>query len=58
MGKLKEQMRDLERTRILDALERCDSNQTKAAELLGMSRRTLVSRLGEYDLPRPRKSRE
>ncbi|HEX6763851.1 MAG TPA: sigma 54-interacting transcriptional regulator [Polyangiaceae bacterium] len=58
LGKLKEQMRDLERARILDALERCDKNQTKAAELLGMSRRTLVTRLGEYALPRPRKSRE
>jgi DNA-binding NtrC family response regulator len=58
MERLKEQMRALERARILDALERCDNNQTKAAELLGLSRRTLVTRLGEYDLPRPRKGRE
>ena len=46
---------DAERERILAALERCAGNQTRAAELLGISRRTLVSRLSEYNLPRPRK---
>ncbi|HEY4122318.1 MAG TPA: sigma-54 dependent transcriptional regulator [Byssovorax sp.] len=45
----------LERQRIVAALERCAGNQTQAAEILGISRRTLVARLGEYDLPRPRK---
>ena len=45
----------LERQRIVDALEKCGGNQTRAAELLGISRRTLVARLGEYGLPRPRK---
>jgi DNA-binding NtrC family response regulator len=44
-----------ERQRIVDALERCGGNQGKAAELLGISRRTLISRLDEYKLPRPRK---
>jgi DNA-binding NtrC family response regulator len=47
---------DEERARIVDALRTCHGNQTRAAELLGMSRRTLVSRLTEYDLPRPRKA--
>jgi len=44
-----------ERGAILDALEQCAGNQTRAAGLLGMSRRTLVSRLNEFDIPRPRK---
>jgi len=47
--------KDDERQRILDALEACAHNQTRAAEVLGISRRTLVSRLEAYDLPRPRK---
>ncbi len=52
---LKGEMVDLERKRIIEALEKCGGNQTAAAELLGMSRRTLVSRLSAYELPRPRK---
>ena len=45
----------LDRQRIIEALARCGGNQTHAAEQLGMSRRTLVTRLHVYDLPRPRK---
>jgi two-component system response regulator AtoC len=45
----------LDRERISDALERCAGNQTRAARMLGISRGTLVSRLTEYGLPRPRK---
>ncbi|HTJ81918.1 MAG TPA: sigma-54 dependent transcriptional regulator [Polyangiaceae bacterium] len=52
---LRGEMVDLERKRIIEALEKCGGNQTAAAELLGMSRRTLVSRLSQYELPRPRK---
>ncbi|HZJ65531.1 MAG TPA: sigma-54 dependent transcriptional regulator, partial [Kofleriaceae bacterium] len=52
---LRRQIDDLERERILAALERCGGNQTRAAKLLGMPRRTLVSRLSRYDVPRPRK---
>jgi two-component system, NtrC family, response regulator AtoC len=49
------QLESLERARIVEALDRCSGNQTQAAKLLGMSRRTLVARLTELDLPRPRK---
>jgi len=45
----------VERRRIQAALEQAGGNQTRAAELLGISRRTLVHRLGAYNLPRPRK---
>ena len=41
--------------RIAEALRLCGGNQTRAAVLLGISRRTLVKRLGHYQLPRPRK---
>ncbi len=44
----------VERQAIVDALEQCAGNQTKAANLLGISRGTLLSRLSLYGLPRPR----
>jgi DNA-binding NtrC family response regulator len=52
---LPDEIRSLERSRITAALERCGGNQSKAAVMLGISRRTLVSRLSEFGLPRPRK---
>jgi two-component system response regulator AtoC len=47
-----------ERARVISALERCKGNQTHAAKLLGVSRRTLISRIEAFGLPRPRKGRE
>jgi transcriptional regulator with GAF, ATPase, and Fis domain len=43
------------RQRTLEALEKCAGNQTKAAQLLGISRRTLITRIERYGLPRPKK---
>ncbi len=50
--------RSVERERIVDALGRCSGNQSAAAKLLGISRRTLVARLSEYKIPRPIKDNE
>jgi DNA-binding NtrC family response regulator len=47
---------EVEKKRILDTLEQCGGNQTRAARMLGISRNTLLSRLDAYGLPRPRKS--
>jgi transcriptional regulator with PAS, ATPase and Fis domain len=44
-----------ERDRIIRALESCGGNQTRAAKLLGISRRTLINRLEQFQLPRPKK---
>jgi DNA-binding NtrC family response regulator len=52
---LKSNIKEHERQLILDALLQADGNQTRAAKLLGVSRRTLISRIEEHGLPRPRK---
>jgi DNA-binding NtrC family response regulator len=46
-----------DRDSVADALRRCGGNQTRAAKLLGVSRRTLITRLEHYGLPRPRKGK-
>ena len=46
---------DDERARIVNALETCVGNQTRAARLLGIARGTLIARMDKYNLPRPRK---
>jgi DNA-binding NtrC family response regulator len=45
------------REQIVAALSECGGNQTRAAEKLGVSRRTLTKWLTRYQLPRPRKDR-
>jgi DNA-binding NtrC family response regulator len=49
---LQTELRALERSKILAALERCGGNQSEAARQLGMPRRTLVSRLAELGVKR------
>jgi two-component system response regulator AtoC len=47
---------DGERERIVDALDRCAGNQSQAARALGISRATLIRRIEEYGIRRPRKA--
>jgi DNA-binding NtrC family response regulator len=47
-------IREIQRDAIVDALDRCHGNQTRAAELLGMPRRTFCKRLKDFDVRRPR----
>jgi two-component system, NtrC family, response regulator AtoC len=47
---------DAERARIAQALEQCAGNQTRAAKVLGISRRTLINYLERLNMPRPKKS--
>jgi two-component system, NtrC family, response regulator AtoC len=44
----------VEKARIIDALDKCAGNQTRAAKLLGMSRATLATKLAIHGIPRPR----
>jgi DNA-binding NtrC family response regulator len=48
--------KEQERAHIVAALEACGGNQTRAAEMLGLARRTLVSRLREFGLTRRARS--
>ncbi len=54
-GRLMRMDSETERALILQALEQAGGNQSKASEILGISRRTLINRLDEYGLKRPRK---
>ena len=40
----------MEKEAILEALRRCGDNRTKAARILGVSRRTLYNKLEEHGL--------
>jgi len=44
-----------ERDRIIATLASVYGNQTRAAELLGISRRWLTTKMARYRIPRPRK---
>jgi DNA-binding NtrC family response regulator len=46
-------LEDLERELILKALDRADGNKSRAARLLGLTRRTLYSRMEKHGLRRP-----
>jgi DNA-binding NtrC family response regulator len=53
---------DLERHLILETLDHCDGNRTRAATLLGISIRTLRNKLSDYAalgvaVPQPRPDR-
>ena len=52
---LANEVAELERKRIVETLEHFGGNQTHAARALGMSRSTLIARMEEYSLRRPRK---
>jgi transcriptional regulator with GAF, ATPase, and Fis domain len=54
-GDLRKTVDQFERDRIVEALKQCDGNQTKAAELLGVARRTLVAKIEQHGIDRPRK---
>jgi DNA-binding NtrC family response regulator len=47
---------EIEYRQIIDALFRAGGNQTMAADIMGIPRRTFVRRLEAYDIPRPRKA--
>jgi DNA-binding NtrC family response regulator len=55
MQNLRGELKTIEKKRILDALAKTAGNQSQAAKMLGMSRYTLIARIEEYGLARPRK---
>ena len=54
---LRDEIEELERRRVIEALDACAGNQTRAAQMLGISRRALIRRIEAYEIPRPRKGR-
>jgi DNA-binding NtrC family response regulator len=47
--------RDEERVQLIATLDACAGNQTRAAKMLGISRRQLIARIEFWQLPRPKK---
>jgi len=54
-GELSVGVRAVEKARITEALERWAGNQSQAARELGISRGTLIARMEEFGMPRPRR---
>lgn len=54
---LQDELTAIESRRIVDALEACAGNQTRAAQMLGMTRRAFIVRLNRYNIRRPRRGR-
>lgn len=54
-GRLDADIKELQKRRVQEALDEAGGNQTRAARLLGISRRALIRRLEEFGFPRPRK---
>jgi two-component system response regulator AtoC len=57
-SKLSDELKTVERERILRALARNGGNQSKAATELGISRHALIRRLDQFGIARPRKRGE
>jgi transcriptional regulator with GAF, ATPase, and Fis domain len=55
---LRAELDAMERRRVMEALERCGNNQSRAAKLLGISRHALIARIERFRLQRPRKGPE
>jgi DNA-binding NtrC family response regulator/pSer/pThr/pTyr-binding forkhead associated (FHA) protein len=47
---LSDEVADLEKRRMAEALEAADGNQSQAAKLIGMPRRTFTTKMGKYGL--------
>ena len=56
VGPLQSEIDALEKAQILDALDRCGGNQSRAARMLGISRGKLIARLDSFGITRPRKN--
>jgi transcriptional regulator with GAF, ATPase, and Fis domain len=55
-GGLRAELDAMERRRVVEALERCGNNQSRAAKVLGISRHALIARIERFNLQRPRKA--
>jgi DNA-binding NtrC family response regulator len=51
---LKGKVEEFERAQIVEALEKTRGNQTRAAKLLGIARRTLIKKMIRHGIERPR----